>query len=237
MDTVISIEHVQKEYRLDEVVIPVLHDIQLEIREGEYVALMGPSGSGKSTLMNIIGCLDVVTSGRYFLHTIEVSSLDKDALAHVRSEKIGFVFQTFNLLPRETAIENVMVPMVYRKTNENRHKKALLALEAVGLKHRIDHLPAKMSGGEKQRVAIARALINDPAIILADEPTGNLDSKSGAQILEIFKDLHQQNRTIIMVTHDPAIAERADRIIHLKDGRIIEQSKKRKIRSVSGKQH
>lgn len=216
---IIRTEQLTKAYVLGEMEVPILHGIDMVINQGEYVALMGPSGSGKSTLMNIIGCLDVATSGSYFLDGIDVGNCDKNDLARIRGEKIGFVFQNFNLLSRETALENVELPLVYGTTSkQNRKHKAVQALEAVGLTHRMSHRPNELSGGERQRVAIARALINDPTIILADEPTGNLDSKSGRQIMEIFDQLHGEGRTIIMVTHGEDIAARAGRILTIRDG-------------------
>lgn len=216
---IIRTEQLTKSYHLGDQDVPILHGIDMVIRQGEYVALMGPSGSGKSTLMNIIGCLDVATAGAYFLDGIDVSRCDKNELARIRGEKIGFVFQNFNLLSRETALENVELPLVYGTTSKhNRKQKAVQALEAVGLAHRMSHRPNELSGGERQRVAIARALINDPTIILADEPTGNLDSKSGRQIMEIFDLLHREGRTIIMVTHGEDIAARAGRVITIRDG-------------------
>jgi len=229
MHEIIRTEGLTKAYKLGETVVPILHGINMTIFKGEYVALMGPSGSGKSTLMNIIGCLDILTSGSYFLDGADVSGCDKNELAEIRGAKIGFVFQNFNLLSRESALENVALPLVYNKdTKINRKNKAILALQAVGLGHRLTHKPNEMSGGEKQRVAIARALINDPMIILADEPTGNLDSKSGQQIMDIFDDLQHEGRTIIMVTHGDDIAKRAGRVITIKDGYLeISQPRKR----------
>jgi putative ABC transport system ATP-binding protein len=216
--SVIRAEHVVKNYRLGEMDVPVLKGIDLDVEEGEYVALMGPSGSGKSTLMNILGCLDVPTSGRYFLEGQDVGTLDDDELARVRGMRIGFVFQTFNLLSRTSALENVELPLHYQ--GRSARKAAIAALESVGLAHRADHQPSQLSGGERQRVAIARALITDPAILLADEPTGNLDSKTGTEILEILDGLARRGVTIVLVTHDRSVAAHAQRIIHLKDGKI-----------------
>lgn len=226
----IQINSLIKDYRLGELMLRVLHGVDLTIDEGEYVALMGPSGSGKSTLMNILGCLDILTTGEYFLDGIEVSKYNKNQLADIRGEKIGFVFQSFNLLSRETALENVELPLVYSKQSNKTHRKekAARALQSVGLGDRLHHKPNELSGGERQRVAIARALINDPKIIFADEPTGNLDSKSGSQILEIFQDLKDRGKTILMVTHEKAVANRADRIINLKDGFITKQKRRSK---------
>jgi putative ABC transport system ATP-binding protein len=205
--------------------IKALDSVNLIIQSGEFVAIMGPSGSGKSTMMNILGCLDKPTSGRYFLAGEDVSDLSKVQLAQIRNRRLGFVFQSYNLLPRTSALENVMLPLVYSNNgsslseNEQR-ERAMEMLEAVGLADRASHQPQEMSGGQAQRVAIARALINDPALILADEPTGNLDSKSGNEIMAVLSDLHAQGRTIVMVTHDPEIAAYAGRIIHFLDGHI-----------------
>ena len=201
--------------------VPVLHGINCQIARNDYVAIMGPSGSGKSTLMNIIGCLDTPSSGTYVLDGDDVSGLDDDRLAETRNSKIGFVFQTFNLLPRASALDNVAMPLVYANQNATqRRQRAQEQLERVGLADRMHHRPNEMSGGQRQRVAIARALVNDPAIILADEPTGNLDSKTGVEIMDIFDDLNKQGRTIILVTHEPDIAEHAHRIVRLFDGLI-----------------
>jgi putative ABC transport system ATP-binding protein len=216
--SVIRAQKIVKNYRLGEVDVEVLKGVDLDVAQGEYVALMGPSGSGKSTLMNILGCLDVPTSGEYFIEQQEVSKLSDDELAVVRGERIGFVFQTFNLLARTSAIENVELPLHYQ--GRPAHEAAMAALEAVKLAHRHDHKPNQLSGGERQRVAIARAIVTKPAIILADEPTGNLDSKTGQEILGIFDDLSRKGVTIVLVTHDPTVARHAHRVIHLKDGRI-----------------
>jgi putative ABC transport system ATP-binding protein len=216
--SVILAQRIVKNYRLGEVDVEVLKGVDLDVKEGEYVALMGPSGSGKSTLMNILGCLDVPTTGEYWIGDREVSKLTDDELAVVRGERIGFVFQTFNLLARTSAIENVELPLHYQ--GKPAREAALAALEAVGLGHRYDHQPSQLSGGERQRVAIARAIVTNPAIILADEPTGNLDSKTGKEILGIFDELSKKGVTIILVTHDPTVARHAHRVIHLKDGRI-----------------
>jgi putative ABC transport system ATP-binding protein len=216
--TVILARNIIKNYRLGEVDVEVLKGIDLDVREGEYVALMGPSGSGKSTLMNILGCLDVPTSGLYSIEGRPVSDLSEDELAEVRGRRIGFVFQTFNLLARTSAIENVELPLHYQ--GRPARKAALEALEAVGLAHRYDHHPSQLSGGERQRVAIARAIVTNPAIILADEPTGNLDSKTGKEILEIFEGRSKKGVTIVLVTHDRNVALHAHRVIHLRDGRV-----------------
>jgi len=216
--SVIRAENIVKNYRLGEMDVPVLKGVDLDIQEGEYIALMGPSGSGKSTLMNILGCLDVPTSGRYTIEGREVGTLSDDELALVRGQRIGFVFQTFNLLARTSALENVELPLHYQ--GKPARQAAVAALESVGLSHRADHQPSQLSGGERQRVAIARALVTDPAIILADEPTGNLDSKTGSEILEILDGLARRGVTVVLVTHDHSVAAHAQRIVHLKDGRI-----------------
>jgi putative ABC transport system ATP-binding protein len=201
--------------------VHALQDISMDIRKNEYVALMGPSGSGKSTLMNLIGCLDTPTEGKYWLNQTEVSTMTDDELAHVRNKEIGFVFQTFNLLPRLTALENVALPLVYAGVpRKERLKKAQEVLDSVGLGDRVEHKPNELSGGQRQRVAIARALVNDPSIILADEPTGNLDSKTSIEIMDIFDKIHKEGNTVILVTHEPDIAEKAKRVVWLRDGLV-----------------
>jgi putative ABC transport system ATP-binding protein len=217
----IQTEAVWKTYEMGAETLHALRGVDLVIRRGEYVAIMGPSGSGKSTLMNLIGCLDTPTSGKYWLAGRLVSDLDDDELAFIRNKEIGFVFQTFNLLPRATALHNVELPLIYNGTpSEERLAKAKRALEAVDLGERMLHKPNELSGGQRQRVAIARALVNSPSIVLADEPTGNLDSKTGDEIMALFARLHAEGNTIILVTHENDIAQRADRIIHVRDGKV-----------------
>lgn len=221
---VIQVKDLRKVYGSGEAIVNALDGLDLEIRLGEFVAIMGPSGSGKSTLMNIIGCLDRPTSGEYFLNRQDVSKLDKNSLAVIRNQNLGFIFQSFNLLPRLSALDNVMLPMIYQSENNDsktqQKKRAEEVLVSVGLGDRMDHKPSELSGGQQQRVAIARALINQPSVILADEPTGNLDSVSSLEILDLLHTLHSQSVTIVMVTHDPDVANQAQRIICMLDGKI-----------------
>lgn len=219
--TLIDITDIKKYYKVGSVVVKALDGVSLKITENEYVAIMGPSGSGKSTLMNILGCLDTPTNGTYVLNGTDVSKLEDDSLAEIRNMEIGFVFQTFNLLPRYSALENVMLPLIYAGVSKaNRVKQAEGALGKVSLTDRMLHKPNELSGGQRQRVAVARALVNDPSIILADEPTGNLDSKTSVDIMNLFEDIYEQGNTIIVVTHEEEIAKHARRIIRLRDGVI-----------------
>jgi len=229
---VIRTEELTKVYEMGAEQVHALSGIDVDIRKGEYVAIMGPSGSGKSTLMNLIGCLDSPTAGRYWLAGRLVSDLDDDELAYIRNKEIGFVFQTFNLLPRATALHNVELPLIYNGTPaEERVERAKQALERVDLIPRMHHKPNELSGGQRQRVAIARALVNNPSIVLADEPTGNLDSKTGEEIMALFENLHRQSNTIILVTHEMDIAQHAHRVIFIRDGRIFSDEKVAKKRT------
>lgn len=217
----IELQSIEKIYEIGTVKVPALKGINVTVEKNEYVAIMGPSGSGKSTLMNIVGCLDTPSHGTYMLNNNNVSDMSDDELAEIRNREIGFVFQTFNLLPRASALHNVELPLIYNGTPAaKRRKQAEEALDRVGLGDRMHHKPNELSGGQRQRVAIARALVNDPSIILADEPTGNLDSRTGEEIMEIFEDLHDGGNTIILVTHEEYIAEHSDRIIRLRDGLV-----------------
>jgi putative ABC transport system ATP-binding protein len=224
---IISAENLWKIYQLGKQEVNALCEATFNISQNEFVAIMGPSGSGKSTLMNIIGCLDTPTKGKYSLRGKPVSTLSDNELAYIRNTEIGFVFQVFNLLPRATAFHNVEIPLIYKGAKKKeREEKTSRALEMVEMKDRMNHRPSELSGGERQRIAIARALVNEPSILLADEPTGNLDSKTGQEILSLFHKIHSQGNTIIIVTHDRDIADQAQRILFLKDGRIIEDKRK-----------
>ncbi|MGZ0017615.1 ABC transporter ATP-binding protein [Yeosuana sp. AK3] len=226
MSEVIKIRNIIRDFKLGQEIVNVLKGIDLDIERGEYVAIMGPSGSGKSTLMNIIGCLDTATAGTYILNGKDVSKMSDDELADIRNTEIGFVFQTFNLLPRTTALDNVALPMVYAGVSKSeRTKRAMDVLKSVGLEDRMEHKPNQLSGGQRQRVAVGRALVNHPSIILADEPTGNLDSKTSLEILNLFDDIHKAGNTVIVVTHEEDVAAHAKRIIRLIDGMISTDTK------------
>ena len=220
-EPIITLDEVSRVYDLGKVQVPALRDVCLDVAKGEFLAIVGPSGSGKSTMMNILGCLDRPTSGRYILDGQAVDELDDDGLAFIRSRSIGFVFQSYNLLPRTSALENVATPLMYQGVGrKERLQRAQVALERLGLGDRLNHIPSELSGGQQQRVGIARALVTEPALILADEPTGNLDSHSGAEVLQLFKDLHALGRTIVLITHDTDVAVAADRAVHLRDGQL-----------------
>jgi putative ABC transport system ATP-binding protein len=234
MDAVISVQELRKTYMMGTTLVEALKSITLDIFPNEFVALMGPSGSGKSTLMNLIGCLDTPTSGDYWLNGINVSTMHDNELAEVRNKEIGFVFQTFNLLPRLSALENVALPLVYAgKSKSQRLDRAAEVLDQVGLGDRTDHKPNELSGGQRQRVAIARALVNHPSIILADEPTGNLDTKTSYEIMDIFERIHASGNTIILVTHEPDIAEHANRVVRLRDGLVESDNRQEKTARLS----
>jgi len=231
---IIRLVNIVKNFKVGSVIVEALRSISLVIRKNEFVAIMGPSGSGKSTLMNIIGCLDSSTSGQYFLNGEDVSKLDDNSLAEIRNRQIGFVFQTFNLLPRSTALENVMLPLIYSGvTKAKRLERAMVVMEEVKLTDRIAHKPNELSGGQRQRVAMARALVNNPAIILADEPTGNLDSKTSIEILGLLEQIHNMGNTIIVVTHEEDIALHAHRIIRLMDGEISSDESNQNIKTIA----
>ena len=221
MENIISLDKIVKNYYIGSITVEALRSVSIDIKTNEYVAIMGPSGSGKSTLMNLVGALDTPTSGEYILNGTDVSKMDDNRLAEIRNSEIGFIFQTFNLLPRYTALENVMLPLIYAGASKSeRSERATTTLSEVGLADRMDHKPNELSGGQRQRVAVARALVNDPSIILADEPTGNLDSKTSVDIMKLFGHIHKRGNTIILVTHEEDIARYAHRIIRLLDGEI-----------------
>lgn len=223
----IKLSNISKIYKMGLTEIRAIDGVSLEVEAGEYIAIMGPSGSGKSTIMNLIGCLDTPTSGSYILNDMEVAHLDDDRLAEIRNKEIGFVFQTFNLLSRANALQNVELPLIYSNISaKERRRQTLQALEVVGLRDRVRHKPSELSGGERQRVAIARALVNNCSLLLADEPTGNLDSKMGEEIMQVFDQLHEQQNTIIVVTHEEHIARHTKRVIRLLDGKIISDERK-----------
>jgi len=222
-EPIIRLEEVSRIYDTGKIQVPALVDVNLDVAEGEFLAIVGPSGSGKSTMMNILGCLDRPTSGLYVLDGQPVDELDNDGLAMIRSRSIGFVFQSYNLLPRTSALDNVATPLMYQGVpRRERQRRARAALERLGLGDRLDHEPSELSGGQQQRVGIARALVTEPALILADEPTGNLDSHSGAEVLDLFRDLHALGRTIVLITHDVDVATAADRAVHIRDGHLAE---------------
>ncbi|WP_353185304.1 ABC transporter ATP-binding protein [Parapedobacter lycopersici] len=230
----IQIRDIGRKYVIGAETIHALKSVTLQINKGEFVALMGPSGSGKSTLMNILGCLDTPTRGEYVLNGVNVSDMTDDELAEVRNKEIGFVFQTFNLLPRSTSLDNVALPLIYAGlSRKSREEKAQAALESVGLGNRVDHKPNELSGGQRQRVAVARALINDPSIILADEPTGNLDTKTSVEIMGLLEEIHSKGNTIILVTHEEDIAQHAHRIVRMRDGLIEDDYPNNDIKQVS----
>lgn len=227
MTEILNMQNINKQYTLGEEELHILHDVNLKINAGQFLSILGPSGSGKSTMMNIIGCLDVPTSGTYMLSGNDINDLDEIELAKIRNKEIGFVFQNFQLLPRMTALQNVELPLIYAGIPyAKRQEKAKHILERVGLGDRMKNLPSQLSGGQQQRVAIARALVTEPTILLADEPTGALDQKNGAQVMELFEELNQDGRTIVMITHDIHIAARAKRVVHILDGRLSEQEVK-----------
>jgi putative ABC transport system ATP-binding protein len=221
MASIVSLDRVSRTYAMDRLEVHALQDVSLDVQQGEFLAIVGPSGSGKSTMMNIVGCLDRPSSGTYRLAGTPVASLDDDGLARLRSRTIGFVFQSYNLLPRTSALDNVATPLLYQGVGRReRIARATAALERLGLGDRLDHEPSELSGGQQQRVAVARAIVSEPALILADEPTGNLDSTSGRDVLDLLRELHASGRTIVMITHDADVAEAAGRQVHIRDGRI-----------------
>ena len=219
---ILELKGIYKKYFTDDFEVPVLKDVNLTVEQGDYLAIMGPSGSGKSTLMNIIGCLDKQTEGTYFFDGIDIASQNDAQLSQIRNKGIGFVFQSFNLLPKQSALENVELPLLYAKVNKKKRREiAMAALKKVGLEDRMYFLPTQLSGGQKQRVAIARAIANNPKILLADEPTGALDSKSGEQVMELFSQLNKEGMTIVMITHEQSIADRANSIVYIRDGELF----------------
>jgi putative ABC transport system ATP-binding protein len=224
--TIIKIKSLKKDYHVGEVTVHALRGVDMEIQEGEFVAVMGVSGSGKSTMLNILGCLDIPSKGDYFLDGVDIKTLSRDDLARLRNQKLGFVFQAYNLLPRTTALENVELPLFYNSKvrSKERKERAIAALQAVGLADRMHHMPNQLSGGQQQRVAIARSLVNDPVMILADEPTGNLDTRTSFEIMELFQDLNERGRTIVYVTHEPDIAKFATRNVVFRDGHIVKEN-------------
>ena len=227
--TIIDIRNIVKIFQVGEIEVRALRGVDVAIEEGSYVTIMGPSGSGKSTMLNILGCLDRPTSGEYYLGGEDVSKMDDDTLSKIRGKRLGFIFQSYNLIAQLTVIENIQVPLLYQGVNlKDYEQKCIELAELVGLKDRLDHRPTQLSGGQQQRVAIARSLINDPLMILADEPTGNLDSKTGVEVLELIDELNAAGKTIVMVTHDEEIAHRADRVIRMKDGRVDVDEKRRR---------
>jgi putative ABC transport system ATP-binding protein len=231
---VISLKGIERSFQIGDETVKALRSVDLNINRNEYVALMGPSGSGKSTLMNILGCLDTPSAGEYFLNGTDVSKMSDNELAAIRNKEIGFIFQSFNLLPKSTALDNVILPLIYAGMNkEEREKRAMVSLNEVGLTNRVKHKPNELSGGQRQRVAIARALVNNPSIILADEPTGNLDSKTSWEIMGLFEEIHRKGNTIIVVTHEEDIARYAHRIIRLKDGLVESDEKNSQITTVN----
>ncbi|MFC0185300.1 putative ABC transport system ATP-binding protein [Pseudarcicella hirudinis] len=235
---IIETTNISKRYIMGEEIIEALKSVTISVNKGEYVAFMGPSGSGKSTLMNIVGCLDTPTSGRYVLNDHDVSEMTENELATVRNKEIGFVFQTFNLLPRQSSLDNVALPLIYAGySKSDRIEKAMLALKGVGLDNRAGHKPNELSGGQRQRVAIARALVNDPSILLADEPTGNLDTKTSYEIMDLFDQLHSKGNTIVMVTHEDDIAQYAHRIVRLRDGLVESDHRNEHVRKVGDLLH
>ncbi|MEE1061317.1 MAG: ABC transporter ATP-binding protein [Ruminococcus sp.] len=233
---ILELKGIYKKYFTDDFEVPVLKDVNLSVEQGDYLAIMGPSGSGKSTLMNIIGCLDKQTEGTYLFDGIDVSSQNDAQLSQIRNKGIGFVFQSFNLLPKQSALENVELPLLYAKVNKKKRREiAMAALKKVGLEDRMYFLPTQLSGGQKQRVAIARAIANNPKILLADEPTGALDSKSGEQVMELFSQLNKEGMTIVMITHEKNIAECADSIVYIRDGELFDSDKNDSVNSAKKK--